>query len=136
MPDNPCPTCGHEQPPVVHDNCVSCGVELVDVFNNPSCRQYSEALEVKLLGGYGMFFDTIVGDSVHRRGGPIVSFVGNQQTTEERPMSTEVEQLRAVVASVRNTHTGTNNHGKPWCWECNRPAPCPTLQTVIQGSTL
>jgi hypothetical protein len=58
-----CPTCGQEAPqPVPRDHCVSCGVELEDVFNNPSCKQYKDALEVHLSGGYGMFFDNFDGD--------------------------------------------------------------------------
>ena len=44
------------------DHCIACDVELRDVFNNPSAKQYEQALEVKLLGGYGMFFDNFDGD--------------------------------------------------------------------------
>ncbi len=62
MNTSPCPECGHSPPVVVRDNCASCGTELEDVFNNPSCKQYADALEIKLLGGYGMFFDNIDGD--------------------------------------------------------------------------
>ena len=58
-----CPTCGQQPVPVLpRDHCISCDTELEDVFNNSSAKQYGGALEMKLMGGYGMFFDNIDGD--------------------------------------------------------------------------
>jgi ribosomal protein L32 len=55
-----CPSCG-QQKTIWHDCCANCGAELTHVFDTGN-RQYVDALEVILSGGYGMFFDNIDGD--------------------------------------------------------------------------
>lgn len=62
MPTDPCPTCGHVTPFRVPDLCISCQKELTRVFEEHANRQYDNALEITLSGGYGMFFDNIDGD--------------------------------------------------------------------------
>lgn len=54
----PCPHCGKfDIPPC--DRCMDCGVELTRVFPEHPAKQYDNALEITLSGGYGMFFDNI-----------------------------------------------------------------------------
>lgn len=65
MSNDPCPSCGHQKAVFAADCCVSCGYELRRVFESDfTSKQYDNALEVTLAGGYGMFFDSI--DSGHR----------------------------------------------------------------------
>lgn len=50
------------EPPKRHA-CVSCGTVLAPVFETAKeTFQYDDALEIRLCGGYGMFFDNIDGD--------------------------------------------------------------------------
>ena len=51
--------------PKVNDSCINCDVELELVFPEfakEGSRQYDNALEICLGGGYSMFFDNIDGD--------------------------------------------------------------------------
>lgn len=65
MSNDPCPSCGHQKAILVADSCVSCGHQLRRVFEGDfTSKQYDNALEVTLAGGYDMFFDNF--DSCHR----------------------------------------------------------------------
>lgn len=50
----------HSKPEPVH-NCADCDTPLERIFDDTG-TQYSNALEIELHGGYGMFFDNIDGD--------------------------------------------------------------------------
>jgi ribosomal protein L32 len=55
-----CESCGNRRT-LWHECCAHCGTQLTDLFTEGN-RQYKNALEVILSGGYGMFFDNIDGD--------------------------------------------------------------------------
>lgn len=65
MTNGPCPSCGHQKAIVSPDCCVSCGHELTRVFDGDfTSKQYANALEVSLAGGYGTFFDNMLPQSI------------------------------------------------------------------------
>lgn len=57
-----CETCGEQKAEKPRDYCADCGTELGRVFADLGNRQYDNALELAVGGGYGMFFDNIDGD--------------------------------------------------------------------------